>query len=69
MPSKLPFMMLREALNAIATAIIRAAFTGAIVAQRHFRGSSHTISSAAPQDTFGKDHIKLLSPGTRAVPL
>jgi len=34
-------------LNAIATAFLRRAFAGAMLAQRHFRRSPHTTSGAA----------------------
>jgi hypothetical protein len=48
MPSKLPsFIRLDQCLNAIATAFLRRAFAGAILAQRHFPRSPHTISAAA----------------------
>jgi len=48
MPSQLPsFIRLHQGLNAIATAFLRRAFAGAILAQRHFRRSPHTISGAA----------------------
>jgi hypothetical protein len=48
MPSKLPsFIRLDQCLNAIATAFLRRAFAGAILAQRHFPRSPHTISGAA----------------------
>ena len=48
MPSELPsFIRLHQGLNAIATAFLRRAFAGAILAERHFRRSPHTISGAA----------------------
>ena len=48
MPSQLPsFIRLHQGLNAIATAFLRRAFAGAILGQRHFRRSPHTISGAA----------------------
>jgi hypothetical protein len=48
MPSKLPsFIRLDQCLNAIAAAFLRRAFAGAILAQRHFPRSPHTISAAA----------------------
>ena len=48
MPSQLPsFIRLHQGLNAIATAFLRRAFAGAILAERYFRRSSRTISGAA----------------------
>jgi len=48
MPSQLPsFMRLRQGLNAIATAFLRRAFAGAILAQRHF-GAARTPSQEQP---------------------
>jgi hypothetical protein len=48
MPSELPsFIRLHQGLNAIATAFLRRAFAGAILAERYFRRSSRTISGAA----------------------
>jgi hypothetical protein len=48
MPSQLPsFIRLHSGLNAIAKAFLRRAFAGAILAQRHFRRSPHTIAGAA----------------------
>ena len=48
MPSELPsFIRLHQGLNAIATALLRRAFAGAILAERHFRRSPRTISGAA----------------------
>lgn len=58
------FILLRQGVNALTTAIIRRAFAGAIFAQRHFRRSPNTISRTAcgSNGTFGKDHVKLLPP-------
>ena len=54
MPSELPsFIRLHQGLNAIATPFLRRAFAGAMLAQRHFRRSPHTIleQPAAPSAT------------------
>ena len=48
MPSQLPsFIRVPQGLNAIATAFLRRAFVGAILARRHFRRSPQAISGAA----------------------
>ncbi|EIG63595.1 hypothetical protein Bra1253DRAFT_00088 [Bradyrhizobium sp. WSM1253] len=41
------FLVLRQGLNAIATAIIRRAFAGAMLAQSDFRRNPHAVSRAS----------------------
>jgi hypothetical protein len=72
MRSSLPsFLGLRHGLNAIANAIIRRAFAGAMLAQSDFRRSPHVISRASRDS---KRHVrerplKGLAPQSRAIPL
>jgi hypothetical protein len=72
MRSALPsFLVLRQGLNAIATAIIRRAFAGAMLAQSHFRRSPHAISGASRGSKWHirERPLKGLASQNRAVPL
>ena len=66
LPELQSLILLCQGVNAVTAAIVRRAFVGAIFAERHFRHSAETISRTAcgSNGTFGKDHVKLLPPGT-----